>query len=75
MLAQMGKLLLFIGLGLVVIGAMIMLFGRFAPDGRLLPGDIVIRRPGFELYLPIATMVLVSVVLSFILWILAQIRQ
>ena len=37
------------------------------PFGRL-PGDIVIERPGFRFYLPITTMLLISVVLSLLLW-------
>ncbi|MFO7760815.1 MAG: DUF2905 domain-containing protein [Thermodesulfobacteriota bacterium] len=38
------------------------------PLGRL-PGDIVINRPGFKLYIPVTTMVLVSLLLSFLAWI------
>ena len=37
--------------------------------GRL-PGDIVIERPGFSLYFPIVTSLVVSVVLSVLLWLL-----
>jgi hypothetical protein len=38
------------------------------PFGRL-PGDIIIDRPGFKFFFPITTMVLVSAVISLILWI------
>ncbi|PZN27007.1 MAG: DUF2905 domain-containing protein, partial [Proteobacteria bacterium] len=37
------------------------------PLGRL-PGDIVIDRPGFKFFFPVTTMIIVSVVLSVILW-------
>ncbi|MCH4090513.1 DUF2905 domain-containing protein [Acetobacter sp.] len=37
------------------------------PVGRL-PGDILIRRQGFTLYLPLATGLVLSILLSFILW-------
>lgn len=57
---------------LIVLGLVIALVG-FAwpwisklPIGRL-PGDIMIDRPGFKLFLPLTTMVIVSVVVSLIL--------
>ncbi|MFZ5774088.1 MAG: DUF2905 domain-containing protein [Thermodesulfobacteriota bacterium] len=37
------------------------------PIGRL-PGDIVIDRPGFRMYIPITTMLVMSAVLSLIAW-------
>lgn len=55
-------MLLVVGLVIAAIGAAISLG---LPLGRL-PGDIVIRREGFTLYLPIATCILVSLVLTAI---------
>lgn len=58
---------------LIVLGIVILLVGLLwpwlgkLPLGRL-PGDIVIDRPGFRFYLPLTTMVLVSLLLSLILW-------
>ena len=58
---------------LIVIGIVILLIGLFwpwlgkLPFGRL-PGDIVIDRPQFKFYFPITTMVLISLVLSLLLW-------
>jgi hypothetical protein len=37
------------------------------PFGRL-PGDLIIDRPGFKLYAPFTSMIVVSVVLSLIVW-------
>jgi Protein of unknown function (DUF2905) len=37
-----------------------------------LPGDIVIDRPGFKFFLPITTMLLISVVLSVLAWLLRK---
>ncbi|MFW6081453.1 MAG: DUF2905 domain-containing protein [Desulfosalsimonas sp.] len=62
---------------LIVIGIAILLIGIFwpwiarLPIGRL-PGDIIIDRPGMKVYIPITTMILVSVVLSVIMWILRK---
>ena len=58
---------------LIMIGIVILLIGLFwpwlgkIPFGRL-PGDIVIDRPQFKFYFPVTTMILVSLVLSLLLW-------
>ena len=58
---------------LIILGVVLILAGLLWPWlgkpglGRL-PGDIVIERENFRLYLPIATSILISVVLSLILW-------
>ena len=59
---EIGRLVLVIGIVLVVIGGLSVLGVRL-PIGRL-PGDISIVRPGFRLYVPITSAVLVSVVAS-----------
>ncbi|MGE4066807.1 MAG: DUF2905 domain-containing protein [Vicinamibacterales bacterium] len=58
----MGPALVAIGLLVAAIGAAIWLG---VPLGRL-PGDLVIRREGFTLYLPITTSILASLVLSLV---------
>ena len=62
----MAKVLILIGLALVVVG-LIWLAGERLGLGRL-PGDIVIEREGFRLYIPLMTSLVVSVVLSLLLW-------
>jgi hypothetical protein len=58
---------------LIIIGIVILLIGLFwpwlgkIPFGRL-PGDIVIDRPQFKFYFPVTTMILLSLVLSLLLW-------
>ncbi len=61
----MGKLLILFGLLLVLIGLVLSLVEHL-PLGRL-PGDIVIQRGNWTLYLPIATSILLSVVLTLLL--------
>jgi hypothetical protein len=60
----MQKTLIYLGLVLVVIGLLWPWLGRL-PLGRL-PGDIQIDRPGFRLYIPLGTMLLISAVLSLL---------
>ncbi|KUG07200.1 DUF2905 domain-containing protein [Solirubrum puertoriconensis] len=70
---QLGKLLVIIGLGIVVLGAIIWLGGGslFSWFGRL-PGDIRIERPNFRFYAPIVSMLLLSLVLSAIMWLVRR---
>lgn len=60
----MQKSLIYIGLLLVVAGLLWPWLAKL-PLGRL-PGDIQIDRPGFRLYIPLGTMLLVSAVLSLL---------
>ena len=63
----LARLLVFTGLVLVAIGALLYASGRFTWLGHL-PGDITIRRDGFTFYFPLATCVLTSVVISLLLY-------
>ena len=62
----MQRTLIILGIVLLVIGLTWPWVSRL-PLGRL-PGDIIIDRPSFRFYLPVTTMIIVSVVLSLILW-------
>lgn len=59
---------------LIVLGLLILVVGLLwpwvsqLPLGRL-PGDVVIDKPNFKLYVPITTMILVSALVSLLLWI------
>ena len=64
----MARWLILLGVVLIVAGLLWPWLGKLGL-GRL-PGDIVIEREGFRLYLPITTSILISIVLSLILWLL-----
>ena len=71
---DLGKLLLFFGVILVVAGVVLMVFGRMnIPLGRL-PGDIVYRWKNTTFYFPLATSILLSVVLSVVLYFIGRLR-
>ena len=62
---------------LIALGAMLILAGLLWPCLKKmnlfrLPGDIVIDRPGFKFFLPITTMVIVSLVLSIVAWLMRK---
>jgi DUF2905 family protein len=65
-----GRLLLGFGVMMILVGGALMLFGRFS-----LPGDIVIRRGALTVYVPIATSIIVSVVLTVVLNLVARGRR
>ena len=74
-MAGLGKLLLMLGGVIIVIGAVLMLAGRFnLPLGRL-PGDITYRGKNTVIYFPLATSLIVSIVLSLIMWLINRGRQ
>jgi hypothetical protein len=76
-MAETGKVLLGLGLLLIVLGAVLMLGSRFGlPFGRL-PGDLHWRsRSGnTQIYFPIATSILLSILLSLVLWLLRSFRR
>jgi len=66
-MAGLGKILIYLGLMLIVIGVILTLAGKLPWLGRL-PGDIAIERDNFSFYFPIATSILVSVIISLVLY-------
>ena len=64
----MSRLLIIFGLVLVAVGVLWPVIEKLGL-GRL-PGDLVIERENFRLYIPIATSLLISLLLSLVLWFL-----
>jgi hypothetical protein len=63
---ELGRILIFFGIALIVLGAIFLLGPRVPFLGRL-PGDILIRRDTTTLYIPLATCLVVSLVISILL--------
>jgi len=74
MMHQMGKYLIIIGIILVVVGLILFFLGNKLSWFGNLPGDIKIKRDNFVLYAPIASMILLSIVLSLLLWLFSRIK-
>jgi len=64
-MGQIGRLLLVFGGVLLVVGAALLIAEKLGLER--LPGDLVVERKGFRLYAPIATSILVSLVLTALL--------
>jgi len=74
-MTEMGRLLVVLGLALIVIGGIVMLLGRTGlPLGRL-PGDIVYRGKNTTFYFPLATSILISVVLSVVIFVIGRLGR
>jgi hypothetical protein len=66
----MQKTLIILGIAILAVGLLWPWLGRL-PIGRL-PGDIIIDRPNLKIYIPITTMIVVSLVVSIILWLIKK---
>ncbi len=69
-MADVGRILLVFGILLAVIGGGLMLFGRFH-----LPGDITFKSGNVTVYIPIATSIVLSIILTVVLNLLFRQRQ
>jgi hypothetical protein len=74
-MTELGKLLVGLGVFIVVVGIVLMLLGRTnLPLGRL-PGDFVYRGKNTTVYFPLATSMVVSVVLSVLVYLVSRWRR
>ena len=63
---SLGRMIIYIGVLMVLVGGFFILVAKVPWFGRL-PGDIVYQREGLKIYVPIATMILVSLILTLLL--------
>jgi len=61
-----GKMLIYLGLGIALLGLLVWVISRVLPMGRL-PGDIFIQKEGLTVYFPIVTCIIISLVLTVLL--------
>jgi hypothetical protein len=74
-MVELGRVLVVLGVALVVIGGIVMLLGRTGlPIGRL-PGDILYRGKNSTFYFPLASSILISVVLSIVLFLIGRLKR
>jgi hypothetical protein len=71
--SEVGKLLLIIGFVIALLGLLFMLAGKFNISwlGHL-PGDFFFKGKSFSFYFPLTTSLLVSIILSVIMWIISR---
>ena len=68
---HIGKALIVIGAVIALIGAVMLVSGRIPWPGKL-PGDILIERKNFTFYFPLATSILISLLLTLLFWLFGR---
>ena len=68
---SLAKALIVFGLILIILGMLLTLGAKIPWLGRL-PGDIYIYRKGFNFYFPITTCILISIIISFVIWLVSK---
>ncbi len=71
----MAKIIIGIGLLLIVLGGVVWLMERAGLTPGRLPGDIVTGRGNVRIYFPIVTSILLSLFLTFVLWLIGSARR
>ncbi len=69
----LGRILVVAGLALAGLGVLLMFSDKVPFLGRL-PGDISIKRENFQVHIPITTSILLSLLVSALLWLFSQFR-
>lgn len=68
-----GKFLVIAGVVLAAVGGLLMFTDRIPFLGKL-PGDIHVKRENFEFHFPITSSILISALVSLVLWVLSQFK-
>jgi hypothetical protein len=74
-MADVGRILVVLGIALVVIGGVVMVLGRVGLLLGRLPGDFLYRGKNTTFYFPLATSILVSVVLSLLFFLIGRLKR
>ena len=69
--SEMGKSLIFFGVFLILIGIFMVFGSKFPLIGRL-PGDFSFHKGNFHFYFPLGTSILLSILLTLILWLIRR---
>lgn len=70
-MSELGRVLLIMGIVIAAVGAVLLVAGRVPGLGRL-PGDIHVQRGNWTFYAPLGTSIVLSLILTLILWILGR---
>ena len=68
---DIGKMLIIFGVAAIIIGGILMLSAKVPWIGRL-PGDILVQKKNFTFYFPLATSILLSILLTLIFWLIKK---
>lgn len=72
-MVAVAKIIIILGIVLVVLGIVMFGIQKLAFGGKL-PGDILIKRENFTFYLPLTTCIIISIVVSFVLYLVGKFK-
>ncbi|MFH1025085.1 MAG: DUF2905 domain-containing protein [Nitrospirota bacterium] len=67
----LGKLLIVLGVIVIAVGGLLLFSGKIPWIGRL-PGDILIQKKNYTFYFPLATSIIISLIITLVFWILGR---
>ncbi len=70
-LHQIGRFLIVIGIVCAAVGGLLLFSGKIPWLGRL-PGDIIVQRKNITFYFPMATSILISILLTLLFWLFGR---
>ena len=70
-MSELGKTLIVVGFLFLAVGILLTVFGKIPGLGKL-PGDILIKKENFTFYFPLATCVIISIILSLLMFLWNQ---
>ena len=70
---QIGKLLIILGLTIILLGALFLLLGQLGLVK--LPGDLQLGSKNWRIFIPITSCIIISIILTLILWLISYLRR
>ncbi|MCJ7483068.1 MAG: DUF2905 domain-containing protein [Thermodesulfovibrionales bacterium] len=67
----LGKFLIVLGVIVIAVGGLLLFSGKIPWIGRL-PGDILIQKKNYTFYFPLATSIIISVIITLVFWLLGR---
>ena len=67
----LGKLLVVLGVIVIAVGGLLLFSGKIPWIGRL-PGDILIQKKNYTFYFPLATSIIISLIITLVFWLLGR---
>lgn len=67
----LGKLLIVLGVIVIAVGGLLLFSGKIPYIGRL-PGDILIQKKNYTFYFPLATSIIISLIITLVFWLLGR---
>ncbi len=66
-----GKLLIVLGVIIIAVGGLLLFSGKIPYIGKL-PGDILIQKKNYTIYFPLATSIIISLIITLVFWLIGK---